>query len=64
MFDLLKEKQEVVDVPNAIPLDARKGQIEFSNVSFSYLPEKKVLKDISFTVPPGKTVALVSGCSY
>jgi len=35
------------------------GKIEFDRVSFGYLPEKPVLKDISFIVEPGETVALV-----
>ncbi|KAE8740122.1 ABC-transporter, subfamily B member 03 [Frankliniella occidentalis] len=59
MFDLLKETQEVVDIPGAGPLAVRQGKIEFCNVSFSYLPERTVLKNISFTVPGGKTVAIV-----
>lgn len=60
MFDLLRETQEVVDLPGAGSLLVREGRIEFCNVSFSYLPERTVLKNISFTVPGGKTVALVS----
>lgn len=59
MFDLLREKQEIIDVPNAKSLIVNEGQVEFSNVFFSYNPEKSVLKNISFTVPSGKTVALV-----
>ncbi|KAL7297876.1 hypothetical protein TKK_0008899 [Trichogramma kaykai] len=59
MFDLLRERQEVVDIPNAIPLIADKGQVEFSNVSFAYTPERVVLRNVSFIVPAGKTVALV-----
>ena len=62
MLDLLKEKQEIKDNPGARNLELQKvnqGTIEFRNVSFSYRPEKQILKDISFTVPAGKTVALV-----
>lgn len=62
MLDLLKEKQEIKDNPGARNLELHKvnqGSIEFRNVSFSYRPEKQILKDISFTVPAGKTVALV-----
>ncbi|KAJ1522945.1 hypothetical protein ONE63_002084 [Megalurothrips usitatus] len=59
MFELLVEQQEVVDIPGAGPLYVRQGTLEFCNVSFSYLPERAVLKNISFTVPGGKTVAIV-----
>lgn len=59
MFDLLREEQEVIDAPGAGPLIVKRGNVEFKNVSFGYLPERLVLKNISFTVPEGKTVALV-----
>lgn len=59
MFELLREEQEVIDAPGAGLLDVKRGQVEFSNVSFGYSPEKLVLRNISFTVPAGKTVALV-----
>uniref|UniRef100_A0A1I8QBP0 ATP-binding cassette sub-family B member 6 n=1 Tax=Stomoxys calcitrans TaxID=35570 RepID=A0A1I8QBP0_STOCA len=59
MFDLLKEEEEVVDAPGSSPLLTAGGGIEFSNVSFGYSPEKIVLKNISFSVPSGKTVAIV-----
>ncbi len=41
------------------PLSALKGKIEFEKVWFSYTPEHFVLKDVSFTVNPGDTVAIV-----
>lgn len=59
MFDLLREEQEVVDAPNAPDLSIIRGSVDFSNVSFSYNPERIVLRNISFTVPAGKTLALV-----
>lgn len=59
MFELLRETQEVVDIPGAGPLTVHQGKLEFCNVSFSYLPERTVLKNISFSVPGGKTVAIV-----
>lgn len=60
MFDLLKENQEVVDSPNAPELlYPVRGGIEFSNVTFGYTPERTILKNVSFSVPFGKTVALV-----
>ncbi|KAK1124402.1 hypothetical protein K0M31_006762 [Melipona bicolor] len=59
MFDLLRENQEIIDAPGAGSLIVKRGQVEFSNVTFSYTPEKVILKNISFIVPAGKTVALV-----
>lgn len=60
MFDLMREHQEVIDAPGASSLMVKRGIVEFHNVSFGYIPERIVLKNISFTVPAGKTVALVS----
>ncbi|KRY15562.1 ATP-binding cassette sub-family B member 6, mitochondrial [Trichinella patagoniensis] len=40
-------------------LTVNKGKLEFRNVSFGYVPERRILKDISFIVPPGQTVAVV-----
>ncbi|XP_001605354.2 ATP-binding cassette sub-family B member 6, mitochondrial [Nasonia vitripennis] len=59
MFDLLRETHEVVDAPGAGPLIVNRGQVEFSNVTFGYTPERIILKNVSFIVPAGKTVALV-----
>ncbi|XP_066593648.1 ATP-binding cassette sub-family B member 6 [Prorops nasuta] len=59
MFDLLREDQEVIDAPGAGPLQIKRGQVEFSNVTFGYTPERTVLKNISFIAPAGKTIAFV-----
>ncbi|ESO01170.1 hypothetical protein HELRODRAFT_192396 [Helobdella robusta] len=59
MFDLLKEKQEIKDAPEANELIVTRGEVEFRNVSFHYRPDHQILTNISFVVPPGKTVALV-----
>ncbi|HWY63531.1 MAG TPA: ABC transporter ATP-binding protein/permease [Rhizomicrobium sp.] len=59
MFRLLRRPQEVTDKPGAKPLIVSGGEIRFDNVVFSYDPERVVLKGISFTVPAGKTVAVV-----
>lgn len=59
MFDLLREDQEVVDAPGAPDLTILRGSVDFSNVSFSYNPERTVLRNISFSVPAGRTLALV-----
>jgi ATP-binding cassette, subfamily B, heavy metal transporter len=59
MFRLLHQPQEVRDKPDAKPLAVRGGAVEFDNVVFAYEPERIVLKGVSFTVPAGKTVAVV-----
>ncbi|XP_004577280.2 ATP-binding cassette sub-family B member 6 [Ochotona princeps] len=59
MFDLLKEEPEVKDLPGAGPLRFHKGRIEFENVHFSYADGRETLQDVSFTVMPGQTLALV-----
>jgi len=59
MFRLLNRPQEVQDRPGAKPLMISGGEIRFEDVVFAYDPERVVLKGISFTVPAGKTVAIV-----
>ena len=56
IFDIVPE---VVDEPDAIELDHVEGNIEFRNVWFSYLPDEWVLRDVSFKVNAGDTVAFV-----
>jgi ATP-binding cassette subfamily B protein len=59
MFRLLHQPREVQDRPGAKPLAVTGGEIRFDDVVFAYDPERIVLKGISFTVPAGKTVAVV-----
>jgi ATP-binding cassette subfamily B protein len=59
MFRLLNQPQEVKDKPGAKALKVAGGEIRFDSVVFAYDPERTVLKGISFTVPAGKTVAVV-----
>lgn len=58
VFDVLDE-QEMEPLQSNKPLAIRKGEIEFKNVSFNYDGQIDVLKNISFTVRHGETVALV-----
>ena len=58
VLEILDTPSGIVDAPDAIPLPAVKGKIEFKNVCFAY-GETPVLKNISFTAEPGKMVALV-----
>ncbi len=59
LFRLLHQPREVQDKPGAKPLVVKGGEIRFEDVVFSYDRERIVLKGISFTVPAGKTVAIV-----
>ncbi len=59
MFDLFDVEPEIRDPANASPIQVTDGKIEFRNVYFHYMPEKPILRDISFVVEPGKTLALV-----
>ncbi|KAL3034961.1 hypothetical protein AAZX31_02G223200 [Glycine max] len=59
MFQLLEERADIRDKENAKPLRFNGGRIQFENVHFSYLTERKILDGISFVVPAGKSVAIV-----
>lgn len=64
MLDLFDIVPEVVDRPDALPLALPGGgnapcSIEFDKVYFAYSPERPILKGISFSVPAGKTTAIV-----
>ena len=59
IFEVLDVPIDVYDKPGAVDLTDIEGSIEFKNVTFSYLPDQPVLKDISFKVNPGETIALV-----
>ncbi|MFY8114405.1 MAG: ABCB family ABC transporter ATP-binding protein/permease [Rhabdaerophilum sp.] len=59
MFDVLEREAEVEDAPGAKPLVVPAGHIRFEDVRFHYVPERAILKGVSFDVPPGQTVAIV-----
>lgn len=59
MFQLLKIDTEVEDTADAQPLHLTKGEVRFDHVSFGYDKRREILKDVSFIVPAGKTVAIV-----
>ncbi|KAF0292966.1 ATP-binding cassette sub-family B member 6, mitochondrial [Amphibalanus amphitrite] len=59
MLDLLREEEEVIDLPGVSDLVVKEGRLEFRNVSFHYVVEKPILRGVSFSVEPGQTVALV-----
>ncbi|MFB6259166.1 MAG: ATP-binding cassette domain-containing protein, partial [Thiohalorhabdaceae bacterium] len=59
LVQLLQEAPEVTDAPDARPLQVSRGEVRFDNVDFAYQPERPILRDVSFTVPPGAKVAVV-----
>ncbi|MBP6764929.1 MAG: ABC transporter ATP-binding protein/permease [Rubrivivax sp.] len=59
MFTLLDRNREVDDVPGAPALAVRQGHVRFEHVSFAYDASRPILHDVSFEIPPGKTVAVV-----
>ena len=59
MFTLLGRDPEIKDAPGVKPLRVTKGTIQFENVGFAYEAGRQILKGVSFTVPAGRTVAIV-----
>ncbi len=59
MFELLGQDREVADRPGATPLQVSGGAVEFRDVHFGYDPRRAILKGVSFSIPAGKTVAVV-----
>ena len=61
MFTLMDQDREVADAPNAqpLPLNGQPPEVRFENVQFAYDPARPILHDVSFTIPAGKTVAVV-----
>jgi ATP-binding cassette, subfamily B, multidrug efflux pump len=59
VFKLLDDDTIILNPEVPIPLKTVHGEIEFKNVWFAYVDEEWVLKDVSFTIQPGETVAIV-----
>ena len=59
IFEILDEKSEVADRPNAGTLRPIRGEVRFEGVGFHYAPGLEVLDDVNLHVRPGETVALV-----
>ena len=64
IFELIEEEPEVPDAPDAIELENADGSVELEHVSFSYVPEQKLIEDFNLSVKPGQRVAIVgpTGC--
>lgn len=61
MFTLMDKEREVADDPDAQPLQIGNPppEVRFENVQFAYDPSRPILQDVSFTIPAGRTVAVV-----
>ena len=57
--ELMRTQPEIQDAPDAVTLSDVRGEIRFDHVSFAYMADVPVLKDINLTVSPGETFALV-----
>ncbi len=60
MFVLMDQAREVADAPGAVPLQLQgQPELRFDDVQFAYDPARPILQGVSFTVPAGRTVAVV-----
>ena len=59
MFDLLDEPPEVRDKTTASALKVTNGHVTFESVSFSYEPQRQILRGINVDIPAGQTIAIV-----
>ncbi len=64
LFELIEEKPQVSEPADAVTLMDVKGSVKLDNVSFSYVPDRKLIEDLSLAVKPGQRVAIVgpTGC--
>jgi ATP-binding cassette subfamily B protein len=59
MFSLLNVEREIADAPDATPLEVNGGEVVFRDVTFFYEKNRQILHGVDFTVPAGKTTAIV-----
>jgi ATP-binding cassette, subfamily B, bacterial MsbA len=59
VFAVVDERPRIADAPNAVPLPAGRGHVEFNDVHFLYPDGRVALAGLSFTASPGTTIALV-----
>ena len=64
LFELICETPQIPDAPDAVVLDKAKGEMEITNVDFSYVPAKPLIRNFNLSVPAGRRVAIVgpTGC--
>ena len=59
IFEILDVQPDLTDLPDAVAREDIQGEVTFEKVTFGYVPEAKVLRDVSLQVNPGQTIALV-----
>ncbi|KZP00358.1 P-loop containing nucleoside triphosphate hydrolase protein [Calocera viscosa TUFC12733] len=59
LFNLRSNNKPIEDRPGAKSLALRGGEIKFDHVAFAYHPDRPIFRDVSFTIPAGKKVAIV-----
>ena len=64
IFELIEEEPQIPDVQGARELTDVQGRVELSHVAFSYVPDRKLIKDLNLAVQPGQRIAIVgpTGC--
>ena len=64
VFEILDEPELTPDAPDAHVITEAQGNVELSNVAFSYTPEQDLIRDLNLTVTPGQRIAIVgpTGC--
>lgn len=59
VFEIIDTRPTVLDAPDARPLPRVAGRIDLERVTFAYLPDRPVVRDLTLTIPAGETLALV-----
>jgi ATP-binding cassette subfamily B protein len=59
MFNLLDQRKEIVDGPDARPMNVIKGNVKFSNVQFNYDKKRPILNDLNIDIGGGQKIAIV-----
>ena len=64
VFELMEAEPQIPDAPDAKVLTDARGYVELEDVSFSYVPEQKLIQHFNLSVKPGQRVAIVgpTGC--
>ncbi len=64
IFELIEEEPQEPDAKDAVILENAEGKINLDHVSFSYVPDKRLIEDLNLSVTPGQRIAIVgpTGC--
>lgn len=64
IFELIEEEPQEPDAEDAMVLENAEGEVNLDHVSFSYVPDKKLIEDLNLSVKPGQRIAIVgpTGC--